>query len=317
MDVLPPWIQRLKVFEKIVAILQSIRITKDKVSLAKVSYIFLLQLKKDSIQEKASSMAFNFTLSIFPLVIFLFTLIPYIPVPNLQHNIMSLLKDVMPLSLYEVSENTILEIISIQRGGLLSFGFILAIYAATNGVVSMIVSFNKCYRTAETRGYFSRFFLALTLVFIITLTLIVSISLGLLFSYYLHYLDKILTLDNRFYIYIVLIFKYFVLVFIFWLIISLIYYIAPNLSKRWRFLSIGSFVAAFLGVAFTLGFTYYIENFDSYNKVYGSIGTLIGMLIWLFVMSYVLLIGFEINASIDQACKEQARRNRLDAEKTI
>ncbi|TAH24831.1 MAG: YihY/virulence factor BrkB family protein [Cytophagales bacterium] len=308
MEIFPSWIVKLKIFQLIVEKMNRIYLTKDGISLQRVSYIFLNQIKKDQIQDKASAMAFNFTLSIFPLIIFLFTLIPYIPIPNLQQNIMGFLKQIMPLSIYESAESTILEIISIQQGGLLSFGFFLALYAATNGVVSMIQSFNKCYRTADTRGFFSRFFLALSLVFIISITIMISITVGILFTFYLDYLDKILPLNERFIYYFVLAFKYGILFFIFWIIISLIYYIAPNVIKRWRFLSLGSFIASLMGILFTLGFSFYIENFNSYNKIYGSIGTFIGVLIWLFVISYVLLIGFEINASIDQAQREQIRK---------
>ena len=311
MEVLPPWLTKLKSFEKAVQRMDRIHISRDKVSLKRVAHIFLSQMKKDHIQEKASAMAFNFTLSIFPLIIFLFTLIPYIPIPNLQQNIMGFLKDLMPKTIYVATEGTILEIISIQRGGLLSFGFILALYAATSGVVSMIESFNKCYRTAETRGFFSRFFLSLSLVFIISVTMIVGITIGIVFTLYLDHLDSILPFNDRLFYQIVLVLKYSTLFLIFWVIISLIYYIAPNVIQRWRFLSIGSFVASILGVAFTVGFSFYIENFDSYNKVYGSIGTFIGVLIWLFVISYVLLIGFEINASIDQATKEKIRKGTL------
>lgn len=312
MEVLPPWLTKLKVFQSIVNRMDKVKISEEKVSLKRVAHIFLTQLKKDHVPDKASAMAFNFTLSIFPLIIFLFTLIPYIPVPNLQQNIMGFLQSVMPKSIYVSTEGTILEIISIQQGGLLSFGFLLALYAATNGVVSMIEAFNKCYRTADSRGFFSRFFLALSLVFIITFTMMVSITVGLIFSFYLDHLDTILPFDDRFYYYFILIFKYATLFTIFWVIISLIYYIAPNVIKRWRFLSIGSFVASLMSVLFTLGFSFYIENFNSYNKIYGSIGTFIGILIWLFVISYVLLIGFEINASIDQAAKEKIRKEEME-----
>ena len=142
--------------------------------------------------------------------------------------------------------------------------------------------------------------------------MMVSISVGLIFSLYLDHLDTILPFDDRFYYYFILIFKYATLFTIFWVIISLIYYIAPNVIKRWRFLSIGSFVASLMSVLFTLGFSFYIENFNSYNKIYGSIGTFIGILIWLFVISYVLLIGFEINASIDQATKEKIRKEEME-----
>jgi membrane protein len=315
MEVLPSWLTNRKAFKKLTDRMELITISKDRVSLRKVAYIFLVQMQKDHIQEKAAAMAFNFILAIFPLVIFLFTLIPYIPIPDLNENIMAFLQEMMPHSIYASVEGTIQEIVSIQKGGLLSFGFILAMYAATNGVVSMIDAFNKCYKTAENRGFFSRFFVAFTLVLIIIFTILISITIGLFFSFYLKHLDQILPVNDRLIYYLIAAFKYATLFFIFWIIISLIYYIAPNVVKRWRFLSIGSFIASVLGVLFTFAFSLYIENFNSYNKIYGSIGTLIGLLIWLFVISFVLLVGFEINASIDQVSK--AKKNKEHALKHL
>lgn len=316
MEVLPEWLTSKKAFKRLTDRMELISISKDKLSLRKVTYVFLVQMKKDHIEEKAAAMAFNFTLAIFPLVIFLFTLIPYIPIPDLNEKILGFLQEIMPRSIYSSVEGTILEIVSIQQGGLLSFGFLLAMYASTNGVVSMINAFNKCYKTAENRGFFSRFFVAFTLVLIIIFTILISITIGLFFSFYLEHLDQILPVNDRFTYYLIAVFKYATLFFIFWIIISLIYYIAPNVIHRWRFLSIGSFIASVLGVLFTFAFTLYIENFNSYNKIYGSIGTLIGLLIWLFVISFVLLVGFEINASIDQVSKaKKNKENALKAQK--
>lgn len=283
--------------------------SKHRIHLPRMINIFVRQMKKDSIQERASYMAFSFTLSIFPFIIFLFTLIPYIPIPNLNNNIMGFLKEVMPVSIYEAAAGTISDIINIPHGGLLSFGFLFALFTATNGVGAMISAFNKCYRTAEHRSFIKRTWVALYLVVVISITLFVSIGLSIFFKLYLDYLENSISLQEGFVnLFFVQALKDFTLFAIFFITISLIYYIAPTVTVRWSFFSLGSFIASLLGMLFTLGFSFYIDNFNSYNKVYGSIGAFIGVMMWLYAISIVLLIGFEINASLDQIKLEMSRK---------
>jgi membrane protein len=306
------WIQNHPHYKRMERNAHKVYFTRDKIHLPRFITIFIRQLKKDSIQERAASMAFSFTLSIFPFIIFLFTLIPYIPIPDLNKNIMDFLRGIMPYSIYEATASTISDIINIPHGGLLSFGFIFALFTATNGVGAMISAFNKCYRTAEHRGFIKRMWVSMYLVFFISFTLLISIGLSIMSKIYLDYIESSMSIhDETIEFYGVVLLKYITLFAIFFITISLIYYIAPTVTVRWSFFSPGSFAASLLGILFTLGFSFYIENFNSYNKVYGSIGAFIGVMVWLYAISIVLLIGFEINASIDQIKHEMKRNARL------
>jgi membrane protein len=103
--------------------------------------------------------------------------------------------------------------------------------------------------------------------------------------------------------------QYLIVVFTFFFSISFIYYLAPNVTVRWNFFSIGSVIATVLTIIVSYGFSIYLNNFASYNKLYGSIGTFIGLMLWLYIMSYIILIGFEINAAIDAAKRKHDRHH--------
>jgi membrane protein len=122
-----------------------------KTSLSKVLKILFRKIQKDELDARANAVAFNFTLSVFPALIFLFTLIPYIPIDNLDKQIMSLLGQVLPAGIYVEASATIEDIVSRPRGNLLSIGFILTLYVATNGVIALMNAFNRSYRTGEKK----------------------------------------------------------------------------------------------------------------------------------------------------------------------
>jgi membrane protein len=276
-------------------------ITKHKLSLHLVLKIFMAQLAKDNITERASSMAFNFTLSIFPTIIFAFTLIPYIPIPHLTEDLMAFLKENIPASIYDVTASTIFDIIAIPHGGLLSFGFLFAVFSATNGIRVMISAFNRCYKTIDKRNFFKVVLIATFLALFLSLIVFMAGFISIIIKLELNYIEQAAIFNQHFYYILLIVSRLLILFMLFFIAISLIYYMAPSVQVRWSFFSTGSFVAALLSLVFTIGFFYYINNFNSYNKVYGSIGAIIGVMMWFYALSVVLLIGFETNASIDLA----------------
>lgn len=288
--------------------LKKIRIEKRDISAYDILLVFIRKVKKDEIVERANSVAFNFTLAIFPAIIFLFTLIPYIHYPpNLDVRIMRFLQDVMPYSLYEAAASTIEDIVSKPRGGLLSLGFILALYLATNGMSSLMRAFNKCYKTVDKRSFIKTRLIATALTFTLAFELFFAIILLIVGQFFITMLDEYMQIKD-YVVHLIVILRFIVIFIVFLTGISCIYYLAPAVHNRWRFFSFGSFVATLLSLGVSYGFSLYINNFAMYNKLYGSIGALIAMMVWLSILSMVLLLGFEINASIDQATKEKAEK---------
>ncbi len=266
-----------------------------------VSKFFFHGLRNGTVNMRASSLSFSFFLALFPTIIFLFTLIPYIPIEHFQDYLFNLLQSVMPKSAFEATEDTITDIIKNQHGGLLSLGFLSALYFSTNGFNAMINSFNETYHEIETRKPLQQRLISFYMLLITALLLAVSISLligtEISFNHLFH--------SNKVLYYFVTFLKWIVLGILCYSIISFNYYLGPKQKKGWRFFSAGSMFSTVLIITATIVFTYYVNNFGKYNKLYGSIGTLIVIMMLFYINSIILLLGFDLNASIHSAKKHR------------
>ncbi|MBB6113102.1 membrane protein [Mucilaginibacter lappiensis] len=264
-----------------------------------VVVFFIKEITNSSLVNRASSLAYSFMLAIFPATIFLFTLIPYIPIHNFQRELLRILASIMPTNAYLAFNDTIIDIIKNQNGKLLSFGFLSTIYFSTNGVTNLMKAFNKSSLITDRRSWIKRRGVALGLTMAISLALIIAIGIMIagqgLISSIRHHLDS----KSHFWIYPIFLLRWIVIIVIFFVTVSFLYRYAPAHKKKWKFINPGSILATGLAVLTSLGFSYYINNFSSYNKVYGSIGTLIVVMLWMYLNSLILLIGFELNASIE------------------
>jgi len=264
-----------------------------------VASFFFQEIGKDELINKASSLAYNFMLAIFPAIIFLFTLIPYIPVNDFQNQLMNLIALILPIEAYDAVKTTLLDIVSNQNSQLLSFGFVLALIFATNGVHTLMQAFNKSSLITETRPWLKQRLVALYLTILISFALIFGLIIMTIGEYIFGLLKSELRFKDAFWIYLLNIGRWFILVVVYFVTISLLYRYGPANPKKWKFFSAGSWMATILAILTFWGFSYYINNFGNYNKLYGSIGTLIVLMIWLYLNSLIILVGFELNASID------------------
>lgn len=298
-----------RTFRKVVHRLDNIHLREKEVSIYKILKNLLININNDDILHKASSVAFSFTLAVFPAIIFLFTLIPYIPIPDLEYaegqdfqtNLQELIGEVAMLG--QVSQ-TIEDLLKTPRGDLLSFSVLLSLFLSTNGMMELAQTFNKIYKTIEKRGYWKTRAMATLLTIILAVALFIAILLLTVGSYILNTAVQNGFLAHDFLFFSVLALKYTILFILFLFTISIIYYFAPALHSRWRFITIGSVFATLLSIMVSYFFSFYIANFGTYNKLYGSIGAMIAMMVWIYLISIILLIGFEVNASIDQAAQQ-------------
>ena len=282
----------------------------DKLPIYYVAKFFITGLQKGLLATKASSMAFKFFMALFPTLIFLFSLIPYIPIPNFRTELLDVLEDVLPRSGYEFVQDSVISLVTDPDGSLLSFGFIFAIYLATNGIDSMLGAFEDSYNTTFKRGIVRQKLTSISLLFILTFLLVITIS-ALIVAEYL--VDYILA-DGGFAAISLSIGKWIIMGGLCFFGISSIYYLGGNRKSKWRFFSAGSTLATFLVVAVSVGFGFYVDNFANYNKIYGSIGTIIVVMLWIYFNSLVLLIGFELNASIQQAGSIEQVEKKIEKE---
>ena len=275
-------------------------------SLYDVSIFFYRGIVEGALTTRASALAFNFFLALFPSIIVIFTLIPFVPVEGFQQQLFTSLSDILPPHTFEATKSILDDIIHHQHGSLLSLTFILAFYFSTSGVNTMITCFNETYHLKDNRNWMQLKALSIVLTFILALLFLFTIALQI-FS--LEVLYNIVS-EEYFGTYAALIINYakwLIFVFLLFISISILYYYGPADKSKWQFLSVGSIIATILSVITSIGFGYYVNNFAQYNQLYGSIGTLLVILLWMYFNSIILLLGFELNASIVSAREEQQK----------
>lgn len=277
----------------------------DGIPLYQVAVFFLKAITRGSVTSRASATAFNFFLAIFPAIIFIFTIIPYLPVENFDQTLLALLRDIIPENAYLTIESTVYDIATRKQGGLLSIGFLMAFYFSTNGINSLILAFNMSIHTTETRKWFFQRLISLLLLVIFTLLTIIAISLISAGSFALDYLKGYGYIQDWFSYYALFGAKWLILIALFFFCISFIFYLGPAKKTRFRFISAGSTLSTVLSVLTCLGFDFYVSNFSKYNALYGSIGTILIIQLWIYFNAIALITGFELNVSIKSAKRDK------------
>ncbi|MBU2651086.1 MAG: YihY/virulence factor BrkB family protein [Bacteroidetes bacterium] len=262
---------------------------------------FFKGIRQSSLTSRANSLSFTFMLAIFPAIIFFFSLIPYIPIDNLHGTIMETLSEILPENAFKTVESTIQDLVSIQRTSLLSIGFFMAIYFASNGVMGIMKAFNRTSHAIETRSTLQLTVISIVLVIVIFIIVVLSATLLIFASYLSQYLEVKGLWQNSFTGFTISFSKWLIILLMLFVLISLIYYLAPANKGTFRFATAGSTLATLLALIFMMGFNFYIDNFSQYNKLYGSLGTLLILMLWINLNAIALLIGFELNASIHDA----------------
>lgn len=298
--------------EKITLLKQTGELIKDKAkkislpgfykrSVYEVVKFFIDGVKNGALATRASSVAFNFVLAMFPGIIFLFTLIPYIPIDNFQNEILNLFENIIPHNAYNFIESTLKDIVLKKNWGFLSFGALASLFFSMNGIHALIEAFNNTYHEIDTRSWLTQRLISIALVFILVSLITIATILIISSRSVLNTLVDQGILEVGIVYYLIIIGKWVFIILFHLMAISFLYYLAPAKKKHWRFLSPGSIMATFLSIMASLIFSLFINNFGQLNKLYGSMGTMMVVLIWTYFNSLALIIGFELNASISNA----------------
>lgn len=271
-----------------------------KVPLYDILKLFLNGIQNGAITTRASSIAFNFLMALFPGIIFLFTIIPYITIEGFQENLFSLIEVMLPADMFNLLNKTIEDILIQPHGNLLSLGFFLAFYYATNGISALIAAFNATSHQIETRSWWSQKVISLMLLLIIFMIVTAGIIVIILTGY-INNTDIIRQyIDSDIVLYSTQAISWIVTIALLFFGYAFLFYYAPDKRSRFKFISAGGTVATILTVAISIGFSFYINNFAQYNTIYGSIGTVIVSLMWLYLNSLAILIGYELNISLNE-----------------
>lgn len=278
----------------------------------------LTQIKKEGLNMRAAAISFNMLMAIPPFLIFLFTLVPYLPgQKDFTRELLGVVRDLTPNrdTFKWVSE--FIADFTKPRSGLLSLGFLTAGFFASNAMIGIMNSFNRSLHTSyrRNRNFFEVRGAALKLTFFIALIFMASILLLIMQGSLLKNILNWLGIENASVRSWVGSLRWVVIIALIYYAIGLIYRFAPAIHRKWNVNSPGTTLATFLIIAVAILFSFWVNNFGTYNKVYGSIGTVIIIMSSFFINSLILLIGFELNVSINHLKMESEQR--LAQEETV
>lgn len=262
---------------------------------------FFGQVKTVGMTERASAIAYNFVMAIPPALIFLFTLIPFLPISKeFEESMYSLIRDVIPGEKdHDVLINFLKDFINKPRNGLLSLGFVLSLFFSSNAMMGIMRSFDKNYIGFKKRKELQKRLVALQITAVLFIFVFASILLLIGQGQVLQFIG----IRNAGVRAVLLNVRWVIIIFLFFACISYIYRHAPAIHKKWKMINPGSILASFLMLLMTLLFSWWVGRFGNYNELYGSIGTVLILMILIFINSLVLLIGFELNVSISSLQK--------------
>lgn len=258
------------------------------------------EIQEDDCWGRAAQLAYYFLFALFPFFLVLTTLLGYLPVPNLMDRLMEMLAEMLPGDALRLVQDNVREIVTSQRGGLLSFGILAALWTSSSAITAIVDGLNRAYDVQEGRPYWKVRLIAIVLTVGLSLFIIVSLVLLTFGPQIGGWIADQVGLGSVFQIAWNLL-RWPVIVGLIVLAMALVYYVAPDVEQRWQWITPGSLVAVVGWLLASLGFSFYVNNFASYNATYGSIGAVIVLLTWMYVSGFFVLLGGEINAEIEHA----------------
>lgn len=272
------------------------------VPLYDVLVYFIRGFTQVNLIDRAAAVAFNVFISIFPMILFLFTLLPYMPLQDVTEMVLSTLQSVLPPGTYESAALTINEIMSVQRGGLMSIGLLLAFYFSTTAVSSFIRGFNMGDTEFGQISFLKEQIYSIVIMLMFVGLLLLSVVLMIVGEKLIPVLFDIVNLeDGGFTLFMLNTLRWLIIVLTLVVAISMLYHVGNPRSKRFKLFTPGTLLFTGMFIVGTVAFNYYISNISTYNILYGSIGGLLIFLIWIFFNCILVLIGYELNKSIAKA----------------
>ncbi|HEY0272985.1 MAG TPA: YihY/virulence factor BrkB family protein [Chitinophaga sp.] len=260
---------------------------------------FGTQTRNRSLNSRAAAISFNFLMSIPPFCIFLFTLVPFVPMHHLERTLFELAADITPdHNSFKIVQDMIHDFMYTHHNGLLSISFIVGFFYSSNAVMGIITSFSKELPGFTQRKWYQNRLMALRLTCFLVILFILVLALLVMQGALLRYVMTYLGISNMRVRATINIARWCIIVLLFFSIIAMLYHFGPSVERRWRYLTPGAVLATVFMILVTIGFSWYVNHFNNYNKIYGSIGTIMVLMLYIFLNSFVLLVGFELNAAI-------------------
>jgi membrane protein len=275
-------------------------------SLYDVIEMYVIGIVKGALTSRAGGIAFSFFMALFPFLLFILTLIPYVRIEGFQTDFLFMIKELLPPNTAESVDAVIKDIINNPYGELLSFGFIASIFLMTNGVNAILSGFEYSYHVKEMRSVLRQYFISMGMAIILSLILVLTVAIIVYFQIGIQNLmakgwleDDVFWIEKgRFLFFVILIF----------VSVSFLYKYGTKQVKHHSFFTPGSILTTVLTLLMFKLFAIYVLKFATYNELYGSIGTLLVLMLFVWLNSIILLLGFELNASINRLKRTHLNR---------
>jgi membrane protein len=265
--------------------------------------IYITGIIKGTFSSRASSIAYSFFIAIFPFLLFILNLISYIKVEGFQQRFLTFIEELLPPQTHDFFYPVIEDIAINQRTGLTYFVLFLSLFLAANGVNAIFSAFEGSYLVKINRAFFKQFFISIAVAICLSVLMLVTIGVILYGEYIISELKgSDFISDDIFWINV---FQVVVFVGMVYVIIAGLYHFGVKKGRHTRFFSIGALMTTLLFLLTTYLFGIYINNFSNYNELYGSIGALMIMLFYIWINSNLLLLGFELNISLQRLKEKQ------------
>ncbi|MFM7358848.1 MAG: YihY/virulence factor BrkB family protein [Sediminibacterium sp.] len=280
-----------------------------------VVIFFMQQINRVGLNDRAAAISFNLIMALPASLLFLFSLIPYFPqAQKMELQVLALFKDIAPNSATYFFIKDLLDGLLDKHVGIFSFGFLLVLFYASNAMMGVIRTFDKSIE--EKKSYFMhQRWRAIRLTLLLIILVVISVSLLLLGKNELIYVlknvfhikksERIIWWNGT---------RWVTIVALLYFGIAFVYKYAPSLKKRWKLISPGAILATMLTLLTTLLFSYWVNHFAAYDKVYGSIGTVLILMLLIYFNSLILLIGFELNVSITVLTRQAMERQEKEGQ---
>jgi membrane protein len=256
------------------------------------------EINDDNVYNGAAALGFYLTLAIFPALILVMAVLPYLPIDRVDEAIMDLLGQALPAEAFEVVAGVVQEVTAEHRGGLLSFGILGTMWAASTGMYAIMQQLNITYDVKEARSFVRARATALVLSILFLLLVIGAFSLVVFGGIIQDWIGARFGFSDALLIFFA-IFRWVVIVLALLLAFAMIYRYAPNVEQKFAFVTPGSAFGVILLIVASLAFAIYTGNFADYGATYGSIGAVIILMLWLYIAGLAILLGSEINALLE------------------
>ncbi|WP_167784746.1 YihY/virulence factor BrkB family protein [Ramlibacter rhizophilus] len=256
------------------------------------------EISRDNISNGAAVLGFYLTLAVFPAAILTMALIPYLPIPRVDDAIMDLLRQALPQQAAEMFTGVVEDVTQDRSGGLLSFGILGTIWATSTGMYAVMQQLNASYKVPEGRPFVKARLVAIGLSILFVVLVLLAFSMIVLGGVVQDWIGNRFGFSQALLTFFVVL-RWVIIVLALFGAFVITYYYAPNTEQRLRYVLPGSVIGALVLIVASGGFAFYVQNFGNYNAVYGSIGAVIALMLWLYIAGLTILLGSEVNALLE------------------